>query len=101
MKTDDIAGAKPRSYMETAFKRDTLNIRDIEGTSAHQRTLIRKNSLGYESFEYKDVTKPNWMTSRRGDPQNPQYLVFDEDGKSYKIGEVEGSKPTPAPSPPK
>lgn len=41
------------------------------------------------------------MTSRRGDPQNPQYLVFDENGKSYKIGEVEGSKPTPAPSPPK
>jgi hypothetical protein len=32
---------------------------------------------------------------------NPEYLVFDENMKSYKIGEISGSKPTPAPSPPK
>ncbi len=68
LKTDDIAGASPKNWNLTPFKRDTLNIKDIEGAQSQERTMVRKNSNGYESFEYKDVTKPNWLTTRRGDP---------------------------------
>lgn len=38
------------------------------------------------------MTAPNWSTSRRSDPQNPSYLVFDDNGKTYEIGQIEGTK---------
>lgn len=56
LKTDDISGASPKNWNQSPFRRDTLNVRDIDGATSHQRTLVRKNSKGYESFEYKDVT---------------------------------------------
>lgn len=98
---DDIDGARSRQHVNhTKMEKQTMNVLDIEGAKPSPTTRTRRASSQFDSFNYSDVYAPNWSTSRRGDPQNPNYLVFDDNGKSYQIGEIEGNKPRKPIQPP-
>lgn len=70
-----------------------MSVADILGAKPSPTTRSRRASTKLDTFNYNDVSAPNWQTTRRGDPQNPSYLVFDDNGKTYEIGAIEGSKP--------
>jgi hypothetical protein len=64
---DDIDGAKPKKtkYYET---RDILNVNDIDGTKSKK---IYVRGTEYDSFNYSDITKAKFATTRTVDPLNP------------------------------
>lgn len=84
MDVTDIHGAFPkRAWHVDARTKETNKIDDIEGTKAHQRHSPRKNSAGYTSYDYTDVTKAHFHTKRVANPMNPSYTIRDEDGKLF------------------
>jgi hypothetical protein len=85
----DLEGAKPKKtkYYET---RDIMNVRDIDGTNA-KKVYVRTTT--YDSFNYADITKTKFASSRSVNPLKPCYLVKDEAGAIVEIGEIEGSSP--------
>ena len=86
---DDIDGAKPtiKKYYET---RDILAVRDIAGAKAKD-PYIRRPETGYSSFNYDDVTKNQFKTTRHVNPLAPTYVVRDEENKAVTIGEISGT----------
>ena len=95
MDISDIPGAKAKKDWHDKAKTKTTNkIDDIPGTKAHFRHQARQNSAGFTTYDYRDVTKPHFTTTRiGGDPLNPTYTIKDEDGKPCQIGEIKGNKP--------
>jgi hypothetical protein len=90
--TSDIEGCSPRRLINNSARmKDVLNVSDIPGAQSSPNTRTRKAS--YSAFDYSDVSAPNWKSTRHGNPLNPTYRVFDDEGKTYEIGEVEGAKP--------
>lgn len=83
---DDIEGAKPaiKKYYET---RDVLAVNDIEGAKA-KGPYMRRPETGYSSYNYDDVTKNNFKTSRSVNPLAPSYIVRDENDKAVTIGDI-------------
>ena len=75
--------------------KDILNVKDIPGAVPAKTYRTRRATSQFDCFNYSDVSAPDWKTTRRGNPLEPSYLVFDDNGKSVEIGEVEGSKPRP------
>jgi hypothetical protein len=92
---EDIPGARAKKDWHDMAKTKTTNkIDDIPGTKAEFRHQARKNSAGFTTYDYRDVTKPHFTTTRiGGDPLNPTYTIKDEDGKQVQIGEIKGNKP--------
>jgi hypothetical protein len=90
---DDIEGAKPKKpkYFKT---RDTMRVDDIEGTRT--KPSIRRAS-SYNNFDYSDVTKNQFATSRMTNPLNPSYFHRTDENEVEEIGNIEGSKPKGAP----
>lgn len=92
----DIPGARAKKdWRGEAKTKPTNKIDDIPGTKAHPRHQARQNSAGFTTYDYRDVTKPHFTTTRiGGDPLNPTYVIRDEDGKGTTvIGEIKGNKP--------
>lgn len=84
LKTDDIEGCKSKIHCDPHQRvKETMSVADIMGAKPSPTTRTRRCSTKFDSFNYSDVTKPDWKTSRRGDPQQPSYLVFDDNGKTY------------------
>jgi hypothetical protein len=82
MNVADIPGAKARhDWHEDARTKETNKIDDIEGTRAKARHQPRKNSAGYTSYDYTDITRAHFMSKRVANPLMPQYTIRDEDGK--------------------
>ena len=48
-------------------------------------------------YDYSDITKEQFVTTRVTNPLNPSYTIRDEDGALFEIGEVAGSKPNVLP----
>jgi len=94
MNIQDIEGAKPkRDWHNDAKTKETNKIDDIDGTRARIRHQPRKNSAGYTSYDYSDITKAHFHTKRIANPLNPTYTIRDEDGNPFEIGAILGNKP--------
>ena len=102
MAIDDIERSRPKAdAMQGRPTRDVMKTDDIQGTKAQMRHRPRQNSGGFTTYDYTDVTKIERKSKRCSNPLDPTYTAVDEAGKSYSIGEVEGSKPARMPDPPK
>ena len=98
MDVSDIVGAQPKhDWHKDAATKEINKIDDIQGTKAHPRHQPRKNSAGYTSYDYSDVTRPHFVTTRVVNPLNPTYTIRDEDGKLFEIGDILGNKPQTLP----
>ena len=94
MTIDDIPGARPKKDWHTeARTKETNKIDDIPGTKAVPRHQERKNSAGFTTYDYRDVTQVHFQTKRHVNPLNPNYTIRDEEGKAVTIGEIKGNKP--------
>lgn len=98
MEINDIEGARPRKHKIIQYEtRDIMKIDDIHGTHANLRHKPRARSPGFDSFDYSDITKNKFVSSRITNPLNPTYMVRVENEELIEIGEVAGSKPTTLP----
>ena len=102
MNIDDLEDARPKANRLNQLKtKDVMKLDDIEGTKARARHQARGNAGGYSAFDYSDVTKQERISKRVSNPLDPVYTIQDENGKTYTVGMVEGSKPAKAPDAPK
>ena len=102
MNIDDLEQARPKANKLDDLKtKDVMKLDDIEGTKAKLRHNARGNAGGYSAYDYSDVTKQQRASKRCSNPLDPVYTVQDENGKSFSIGIVDGSKPAKMPDPPK
>jgi hypothetical protein len=67
-----------------------MSIKDIDGSKA-KRVYVRGTQ--YDSFNYHDITKVKFVSSRSTNPLNPSYSVKNELGELMNIGEIQGSSP--------
>lgn len=94
MDINDIDGVRPRKNKQIEYKtRETMNVNDIEGAKAKQRHSPRQNPGSYNAYDYSDITKAQFVSTRQTNPLSPSYLARDTDGQVVEIGEVSGSKP--------
>lgn len=75
MNIDDLPHAHPRGRSTKPVK-DLMNISDIEGSHARDRTFHRKTA--FNNIDYRDVTKKHWETTRNPNPLSPEYTVRDK-----------------------
>ena len=54
-----------------------MDVKDIEGTTS-KKVYVR--STAYDSFNYNDITKTKFVSTRTVNPLSPSYIVKDEDG---------------------
>ena len=95
----DIEGAKPRKSRVIEIEtRSIMKIDDIEGTKAKIRHSPRKKVQGYDAYDYSDITKAHFVSSRITNPLNPTYEGRDDSGNKIVYGAVEGSQPTKLPN---
>lgn len=84
-----------------------MNISDIEGTRARDRTFNRTTK--FNNIDYRDVTRGDWATSRNPNPLQPEYIVRDKiaDGDFMKMtstslnktyGQIDNNKPCALPN---
>lgn len=90
---DDIEGAHPKKikYYET---RNLMDVKDIDGAKA-KKIYVRNTQ--YDSFNYADITKTKFITSRSVNPLLPAYQVRDYQGNLITIGVIRGSSPKKLP----
>lgn len=98
MDISDIQGTKPKKdWHNNAKTKETNKIDDIPGTKAVPRHQERKNSAGFTTYDYRDVTQTNFMTKRHVNPLSPTYTIRDEEGLAVQIGDIKGNKPQTLP----
>jgi len=98
MELNDIDGARPRKHNYIVFEtRQANKIDDIEGTKAKMRHSPRQRSPGFDSYDYSDITKKDFVSKRSVNPLSPTYKARDEDNNLVDIGPVEGSYPNALP----
>jgi hypothetical protein len=101
MSVDDIPSARPKVDKKSGVAvKNIMQTSDIDGTSSSVRHKARGRSNGYSSIDYQDVTKVVKTSNRCSNPLDPVYTVYDDDGKTMTIGEVDGSKPAKMPDQP-
>ena len=101
MNIDDIDKSKPKADTMAGRKtRDVMAIDDIAGTRATQRHKARPSS-NFNAIDYSDVTKMERKSKRCSNPLDPTYTHTDDNGKTFEIGVVAGSKPAKMPDAPK
>lgn len=70
-----------------------MNVNDIEGAKAKPRHSPRQNAGNYSAYDYSDITKAQFVSTRLSNPLAPSYVARDSEGRVVEIGDVEGSKP--------
>jgi hypothetical protein len=97
---DDLDRARPKIMLPPDLvERDVFKVNEIEGTSPKKQY---KRGTQHDSFNYHDVTRDVWKTSRTGNPLEPSYVVRDSGdgfraatgGANAEYGTINGSKPT-------
>lgn len=73
-----------------------LAVHDIAGAKAKD-PYVRRPETGYSSYNYDDVNKNQFKSTRSVNPLAPKYLVRDADNKAVTIGEIDGNCPTKLP----
>ena len=82
-----------KKYYET---RDVLGVNDIQGAKA--KGPYTRPRTKFDAFNYDDVTKDYFRTTRSVNPLHPTYKVRNEEGKLVEIGEIDGNHPKKLPS---
>lgn len=72
-----------------------MDVKDIDGAKA-KKVYVRQTA--YDSFNYADITKSKFVSSRTVNPLHPSYQVRDDDGRVIEIGVIEGSSPKKFPA---
>ena len=75
--------------------RDVLKVEDIDGAKSKGPYLRERTK--YDGFNYDDVTKVQFKTSRTTNPLQPSYKTRDDLGNVIDIGVIEGSSPKKLP----
>ena len=70
-----------------------MKIDDIDGSKSKQLHKPRERSPDFNNYDYSDITKAQFVSTRVTNPLSPSYKARDEDGKLIDIGDVEGSRP--------
>ena len=68
---------------------------DIAGAKA--KDPYTRPRTKYDGFNYDDVTRVNFKTTRSVNPLAPTYLVRDDKGEVKTIGAIKGSSPSKLP----
>jgi len=71
-----------------------LRVEDIEGAK-YKGAYLRKTK--FDTFNYDDVTKCMFKTTRQTNPLQPTYKTRDDQGNVIEIGEISGSSPKKLP----
>jgi hypothetical protein len=71
-----------------------MDVKDIDGARA-KKVYVRTTE--YDSFNYADITKAKFVTTRSVNPLLPSYNIRDESGNLVSIGEIPGSSPKKLP----
>jgi hypothetical protein len=71
-----------------------MDVKDIDGARA-KKVYVRHTQ--YDSFNYADITKTKFTSSRSVNPLLPAYQVRDDKGSLVTIGEIPGSSPKKLP----
>ncbi|OMJ66251.1 hypothetical protein SteCoe_36973 [Stentor coeruleus] len=104
-----LPSSLPKNYTPPKFIRDTLDVHDIQGTSAKNlnKTQIR-NSLDISDIVTKKksilkISKPKnevfdsknkgFLTCRNTNPLVPEYVICGEDNKPMVYGKIPGNAP--------
>jgi hypothetical protein len=83
----DIDGAQPRKHKHIEFETRMSNkIDDIEGSKAKMRHSPRHRSPGFNSYDYSDITRKEFITRRSVNPLAPTYVARDENNNLIEIG---------------
>lgn len=78
MDINDIDGVRPRKNKQIEYKtRETMNINDIEGSKPKALHYPRQNPAGYSAYDYSDITKAQFVSTRQTNPLSPSYLGRD------------------------
>ena len=72
-----------------------LSVNDIHG--AKSKGVYTRPRTKFDSFNYDDVTKDYFRTTRSVNPLNPTYKARNEDGKLIDIGEIDKNHPKKLP----
>ena len=72
-----------------------MDVKDIDGAKA-KKVYVRQTA--YDSFNYKDITKTQFVSSRTVNPLHPTYQVRDQDGQVIEIGGIDRSSPKKLPT---
>jgi hypothetical protein len=81
-----------KKYYET---RDVLSVSDIHGARA--KGPYTRARTKFDAFNYEDVTRDFFKTTRSVNPLQPTYKVRDEEGKVVEIGEIDRNHPRKLP----
>ena len=65
-----------------------MDVKDIDGAKA-KKVYVRHTQ--YDSFNYADITKNKFASTRSVNPLLPSYQVRDADGNLVTIGAIPGS----------
>jgi hypothetical protein len=71
-----------------------MGISDIQGT--HPKKVYVRGTQ-YDSFNYFDITKTKFTSSRSVNPLMPCYTVKDEHNNFIEIGDIPGNSPKKLP----
>jgi hypothetical protein len=71
-----------------------MKVKDIDGT--FPKKVYVRNTM-YDSFNYIDITKTKFTSSRSVNPLAPIYSVKNEHNQVVEIGEISGSSPKKLP----
>lgn len=72
-----------------------MDVKDIDGAKA-KKVYVRQTA--YDSFNYTDITKTKFVSSRTVNPLHPTYQVRDQDGQVIEIGGIDRSSPKKLPT---
>ena len=68
-----------------------MDVKDIDGAKA--KKVYVRTTTEYDSFNYNDITKNKFVSSRSVNPLVPAYKVRDDKGEVVEIGSIPGSSP--------
>lgn len=89
MQVQDIDGAMPRVKKELET-RDHYNVADIQGAQP-KKAFQRRDEHKHDQI-FNDVTAKKKMERKQPfNPQNPQYMVQNADGKYELYGDIDGA----------
>ncbi len=71
-----------------------MGVSDIDGAKS-KGSYLRKTK--FDAFNYDDVTKCMFKTTRQTNPLQPTYKTRDDNGKLIEIGEIAGNLPKKLP----
>ncbi len=68
-----------------------MKTKDIDGAKGKKPYM---RATAYDSFNYADITKAKFVSTRVTNPLQPRYSTRDAEGHVIDYGHIKGSEPT-------